>query len=518
MDKWIKNTIFGLFLLALGGGIYELYYLLAQISVIQAPLVQFFKYFFSWAFGIYLILISVVIFLENKNPAKTMSWLLVLMLLPVVGFVFYILFGGNYRNKFRSDKKNRLTRTKLDQAAHYQREIIDYIDLFQNNESYVNNRLINLLLKIANAPFSLNNEVKVLTNGEATYSEMMQAIREAKRHIHFQFFIIRNDKIGNAMKDLLIEKAQSGVAVRVIYDSVGCWRLGKGYIEALKAGGCEVEAFFPVVFPILSRELNYRNHRKIIVVDGEVGFVGGLNVGDEYLGENKQLGFWRDTHLKVSGEAVYSLQDIFLNDWHFLTGAVFNELDMFPKLKTYGNTMMQIAASGPDSDWYALLQAYFTMISTAEDRIWITTPYLVPEESIKMALKTAALTGVDVRIIIPAKPDHFFVYWASQDNIEELLEAGVKIYRYQKGFVHSKIILVDGIGASVGTANLDIRSLEINFEVNAFVYDREVVKRLEADFIEDLESSISIDLTHFRERPKRHRVLEALGRLVSPIQ
>lgn len=518
MDKWIKNAIFGLFLIVIGAVVYEGYFLLAQISAIHAPLIEFFRHFFSWAFGIYLVLVCVVIFLENKNPAKTMSWLLVLMLLPVVGFVFYILFGGNYRNKFRSDKKNRLARTKLDQAAHYQREIIDYIDLFQNNESYVNNRLINLLLKIANAPFSMNNAVEVLTNGEATYAEMMAAMEAAENHIHFQFFIIRDDDIGNQMKSILIRKARVGVKVRVIYDSVGCWRLGKRYIEELKGAGCEVKPFFPVVFPILSRELNYRNHRKIIVVDGAVGFVGGLNVGDEYLGANKTLGFWRDTHLKVMGEAVYSLQDIFLNDWHFLTGDVFSELEMFPKLEVKGSTMMQIAASGPDSDWYALLQAYFTMISTAEDRIWITTPYLVPEESIKMALKTAALTGVDVRIIIPGRADHLFVYWASQDNIEELLEAGVKIYRYQKGFVHSKIILVDGIGASVGTANLDIRSLEINFEVNAFVYDREVVMRLEQDFIEDLASSEAVELSVFRNRPKRYRVLEALGRLVSPIQ
>lgn len=518
MDKWIKNILFGIFLVVIGGAVYEGYYLLSRIAVLQAPLIEFLKMFFNWAFALYIVMVGLVIFLENKDPAKTMAWLLVLFLLPIVGFVFYILFGQNYRNKFRSKRKNKLSRVKLDQAANYQREMIDYLDLFGNNESYVNNRLINLLLKNANAPFSVNNWVEVLTNGEVTYTAMLEAMENASEHIHFEFFIIRNDNIGKRMKETLMRKAQEGVKVRVIYDSVGCWKLSRSYIKDLKDAGCEVKPFFPVVFPILSRELNYRNHRKIIVVDGRVGFVGGLNIGDEYLGANKHLGFWRDTHLKILGEAVYSLQDIFLNDWHFLTGQQLEESSMFPRLGDCGGTTMQIAASGPDSDWSSLLQAYFTMISTAEDRIWITTPYLVPEESIKMGLKTAALSGVDVRIIIPSKPDHFFVYWASRDNIEELLEAGVKIYCYEKGFVHSKIILVDGIGASVGTANLDIRSLEINFEVNAFIYDRDVVMRLEKDFYEDLLDSVELDLETFKERPRWHKVLEACGRLVSPIQ
>jgi cardiolipin synthase len=518
MDKWLKNILFAVLLILIGVGVYEGYFLLSKIDLLHSPMVGFMKIFFNWAFALYMVMVAVVIFLENKDPAKTMSWLLILFLLPIVGFVFYILFGQNYRNKFRTRKKGALSRTKLDQTATMQKEMIDYIDLFGGNESYVNNRLINLLLKNSNAPFSVNNEVEILTNGERTYQSMIEEMSKATNHIHFEFFIIRDDHIGNQIKDLLIQKAKEGVKVRIIYDSVGCWKLGRSFKKALTEAGCEMLPFFPVVFPILSRELNYRNHRKIIVVDGRVGFVGGLNIGDEYLGKNKHLGFWRDTHLRVLGEATYSLQDIFLSDWNFLTNQVFSEIEMFPKLEECGTTTMQIAASGPDSDWKALLQAYFTMIATAEDRIWITTPYLVPEESIKMGLITAALSGVDVKIIIPSKPDHFFVYWASKDNIQELLEAGVKIYQYQKGFIHGKILLVDGIGASVGTANLDIRSLEINFEVNAFVYDLEIVKRLEQDFYEDLKESQLVDLETYKARPLRHKVLEALGRLVSPIQ
>ncbi len=518
MDKWLKKVVFAVLLILIGVGVYEGYFLLLKIEGLHSPLIGVMKTFFNWAFALYLLMVGLVIFLENKNPAKTMSWLLVLFLLPGVGFVFYILFGRNYRNKFRTRKKGTLARSRLDQAAGIQKEMIGYLDLFGGNDSYVNNRLINLLLKNANAPFSANNWVDVLTNGESAYQSMLEAIDQANEHIHFEFFIIRNDHIGNVFKERLIQKAKEGVRVRIIYDSVGCWKLGDGFIQELKTAGCEIVPFFPVVFPVLSRELNYRNHRKIIVVDGRVGFVGGLNIGDEYLGKNKYLGFWRDTHLKVLGEAVYSLQDIFLNDWHFLTNQVLDENEMFPKLGDCGNTTMQIAASGPDSGWKALLQAYFTMISTAEDRIWITTPYLVPEDSIKMGLITAALSGVDVRIIIPSKQDHFFVYWASQDNIQELLEAGVKIYSYTKGFIHGKILLVDGIGASVGTANLDIRSLEINFEINAFIYDQEVVKRLEQDFYQDLQDSVAVSLEAFSKRPFWHKLLEACGRLVSPIQ
>lgn len=277
-------------------------------------------------------------------------------------------------------------------------------------------------------------------------------------------------------------------------------------------------SFFPVLFPILSRELNYRNHRKIIVIDGKIGFVGGLNIGDEYLGKSPTLGFWRDTHLMIKGDAVFSLQQIFINDWFHVSKEHLSGDYLFNKQNYVGNKIVQITSSGPDSDWKSILQAYFTMISNAEKRVWITTPYLVPEESLKMALIASALSGVDVRIIIPNKPDHFFVYWASRDNIEELLEAGVKIYTYNKGFIHAKIFLADGKVASLGTANLDIRSLEINFEVNAFIYDEKTVERLEEDFMNDISNSDEIFYEKFIKRGIGNRFLESLGRLVSPLQ
>lgn len=519
MDKLLRRSIFIIVIAVIGFLVYEAYTLLMRSALFEQAFVTGLRTFLNWAFALYIFMIGVVILIENKDPSKTMAWLLVLYLLPYVGFVFYILFGGHYRERYRARQKRGgdYPRSNMESAVEIQREIIDYVDLFRSKEDNVNNRMINLLLRNANSPFTINNRVEILTNGEATFRRIFERIRQARHHVHVEFFILRNDELGNQFKDLLIEKAREGVKVRLIYDSVGCWKLGKGYIQAMIDGGCEVYPFFPVTFPVLSRELNYRNHRKIVVVDGHTGFLGGLNVGDEYLGK-KELGFWRDTHLMTQGESVYSLQDIFLNDWAFVSRQDIKLEGMFPKLENYGETMIQIISSGPDSDWKTILQAYFAMISGAEERIWITSPYLVPEESLKMGLMTAALSGVDVRLIIPNKPDHFFVFWASQDNIEALLEAGVKIYEYQKGFIHSKVLLLDSVAASVGTANLDIRSLEMNFEVNAFIYDREVVRRLEEDFYRDLEDSLQLEYGTFKKRPFRRKLLEAAGRLASPLQ
>lgn len=468
-------------------------------------------------FTFYAFFIGMVIFLENSNPSKTIAWLLILFLVPVVGFIFYILFGQNVRKKKRFEKKKDIDFKLLSQIAYTQEKILNEIGLFGNDESMVKSRLIKLLLKNSQAPFTVNNNTEVLTNGENTYSSIISELKKAKHHIHIQYFIIRNDNIGNQIKDILIEKVKAGVEIRLIYDSVGCWKLGKKYVKSLKEAGVEVHTFYPVIFPVLSRQLNYRNHRKIIVIDGKIGYLGGINIGDEYLGKNPNLGFWRDTHIKIEGEAIYSLQNIFLKDWYFVSNELIIDEKYYPNLEHYGEQLIQITSSGPDSDWESILQAYFTMISTAEKRIWITTPYLVPDESILMALKTASLSGIDVRIIIPSKPDHYLVYWASKANIEELLMAGVKVYTYEKGFIHSKILLVDGISASIGTANLDIRSFSINFEVNAFIYDNAVVKRLEDDFIMDTEDSKEVILEQHLKRGIYTKFREALGRLFSPL-
>ncbi len=461
--------------------------------------------------------IGLVIFLENKNPSRTIAWLMVLVLLPLFGFLFYMLFGRSYRKKSRAENKILIDSDRMTKAAEVQMSLLNYM-ILPNSEDPANRRLMQLLLKNAKAPFSLSNEVEVLSDGKTKFKRLMAYMLKAKHHIHMEYFIIKDDAIGNEIAEVLIKKAKEGVKVRVVYDDVGSWALGRRYTGRLQAAGVEIKPFFEVALPVFSRELNYRNHRKIAIIDGEVAFLGGLNIGDEYIGGGRKFTYWRDTHLVLKGEAVYALQTIFLNDWNFVSGEQIEEEVYFPKIEVSHQSLLQIAASGPDSEWKSILQAFYKMIAGAKDRLWITSPYLVPEESLLMGLKTAALSGVDVRIIIPANPDHFFVYWASQSNIEGLLEAGVKIYSYQKGFIHSKIVIVDDLCASVGTANFDIRSMEINFEVNAFLYDTEVIKRLEDDFYKDLESCETLVLETFKKRKWHRKFLEALGRLVSPLQ
>lgn len=513
MEKRIKK------LLLLSGIVIALALLLRAIGNyfgVEIPWSSIYNVFNRFV-GVYIFLIAIFIFFESKDPTKTLAWLLVLALAPSIGFFFYLFLGNDIRKRIRTKNKKNLNDDYVKKAAVLQQSIIGHVDFIRATESRVDDKLIQLLLHNSESPFSINNEVKVLKNGEDTFSAIIEALESATEFIHLEYFIIRDDRIGRRIRDILVDKAKEGVVVRIIYDSVGCWQLTEEFFDPMRAVGIKSYPFLPVMSPLLSRELNYRNHRKIIVVDGQVGFVGGLNIGVEYLGE-KKLGFWRDTHLRLKGDSVYSLQNIFLNDWYFVAKEELIGAYYFPKSLSYGDKIVQVTSSGPDTDWFTIHQAYFTMITTAEKRVSLVTPYLVPDKSLQMALKTAALSGLDVQIIIPNKPDHFFVYWASRDNIQELLEAGVKIYTYEHGFIHSKILIVDDVCASVGTANFDIRSLEINYEVNAFIYDHDVVEELADDFIMDLKYSKEIKLEDHLQRPYKEKFLEAMARLVSPLQ
>lgn len=513
----MKKILYGVFLGALA--LLSLVYIFGGFSgwSTESPLLNGIFMAGAVLLRVNLLWIGLVIFLENKNPDKTLSWLLVLILLPVLGFVLYVLFGRSYRKKKKVEAKTRSNSHRMERAAAIQDGLLDYM-MLPNSESPANKRLMQLLLRSAKAPFSLNNEVEILTNGIHTFGRLFEAIEQARDHIHLEYFIIKDDVVGNQLRELLIRKAQEGVEVRVLYDDVGSISLGRSYVNSLKDAGVQVACFFEVLFPVLSRDLNYRNHRKIAVIDGEIGFLGGLNIGDEYAGPSKRFSFWRDTHLAVKGEAVYALQTIFLNDWNYILRTHLDDIRYYPENRVTGQSLVQIVASGPDAQWKSMLQAFYMMTANASEKLWIVTPYLVPEDSILMGLKTAALGGVDVRIIIPSVPDHFFVYWSSQSYIQELLEAGVRVYRYKNGFVHAKIVLVDRLVATVGTANLDIRSMEINFEVNAFLYDVEVIVRLETDFLRDFEDSELYSLERFQRRSLYRRFMESVGRLVSPLQ
>ena len=463
------------------------------------------------------LVLSMIIVLENRNPTRTMAWILVLIFLPLVGIFLYLYIGQNHRKKKTFLKKRKQDYRVLRKLLDTQITFTQFGRYFTKNFKDVRAKMVPLILRNGDSPITFNNEVKILNNGAQTFTEMLKAIEGAKDHVHMEYFIIKDSEIGRKFQRALVKKAKEGVKVRLIYDGVGSWRLKKDFIEPMKDAGVEVGVFLPVTLPFFGSRLNYRNHRKILVIDGKVGFTGGLNIGDEYLGRDKTLGFWRDTHVKILGEANYVLQTIFLKDWYFVKNEELDDPRYFPRQGYQGEKAVQILSGGPDMYWHTIQQAYFTAITAARKSVYITTPYLVPDEGILMALKTAGLRGVDVRILLPSVADHRTVFWASQSHFKELLESGVKIYQYQKGFIHSKIIMADDQMTSIGTANFDNRSLELNFEVNAFIYDEKITKRVKGDFFHDLRQSKRINLEAYEKRPKRIRIKESAARLLSPI-
>ena len=471
----------------------------------------------SIIYGATILFIVTLIILENRHPVKTIAWVLVLVLLPVLGIIHYLFFGIEYRKRKLFSRKELKDLQRMERFSQIQLKFLPDNKYLEDPDIRAKRHIITLLLNNSKAILTRHNHVEILQNGSATFSEIIEAIKSAKEHIHIEYYIYSDDKIGNKIKDLLIEKAEQGVQVRFIYDSVGSWGLKRKFRKSLKDAGVEIYPFLPVKFPLFASKINYRNHRKIVVVDGKIGFVGGVNIADRYAEGHPKIGFWRDTHLKVQGDAVHSLQSVFLTDWYFSSKQVVQGLSYFPHHEIEENHLVQITASGPDSDWASIMQAYFSAIATAKDHVYISTPYFIPNESILTALKSAAMSGVDVRLLLPSKSDVGIYLWSSQSYVEILLESGVKVYFYDKGLNHGKIMMVDGVFASVGTANMDIRSFDQNFEVNALVYDKEITQLLENDFLEDLEDSTRIYLETYSKRPLRHKVRESLSRIFSPL-
>lgn len=469
-------------------------------------------------FTLTIIFIAIVIFFENEDPSKTLAWLLVLVFLPILGFILYMFLGRKFRKIKRYRKKGLAIFKEFSKiessAGNYIIEGQKYIEKHLPHKE----KLINLILNSACSPFTINNKTQLLNNGKETFQSFFQAMERAKHHIHLEFYIFRNDNIGTKMQKLLIKKAQEGVEIRLIYDGYGSIKLNKEFIRELKINGVQTASFSPLSIPLANKRVDYRNHRKILVVDGKVGFVGGINVGDEYMGKSPDFIDWRDTHLRIEGDGVKILQNIFLQDWCFTTHEDINEDIYYPIFnEIMGEELVQIAAGGPDSPWEPIMHMYFSMIATAEKSVYLTTPYFIPTESINAAIKNAALSGLDVRIILPGKPDSRFVLWASMSYIRELLEVGVRVYQYQKGFIHAKTLVVDGLVSSIGTANMDIRSFKLNFEVNAFIYNQKVSEELERDFFNDLKNCREISYTSYENRPLIMKFLESLARLFSPL-
>jgi len=469
---------------------------------------------------IYIITVLFVLYLiikERGEPIRTVAWIMVVVSLPVFGMILYFYFGQNWRKVKIFSRKGLDDLNIINELSNKQLNNLSS-ESIKNKNIAENIQLVKLLLNNSKALLSKRNKLKILKDGEQTYPEILDAIEKAQQHIHIEYYIFEEGDIANKIIDILIQKARQGVEVRLIYDDVGSWSLRKKTIQKLKHAGIEVESFMPVKFPWLTSKINYRNHRKIIVVDGLEGFIGGINISDKYINGDKRFSYWRDTHLKITGDAVASLQLVFLVDWFFLTRKLENNRSFyFPENSIETITPVQITSSGPDSDWASIFQSYILAISKAKKQVFISTPYFVPDHSILNIIKTSALSGVDVKLIIPAKGDSKVVYWSTLSFIPELIEAGVKIYRYKKGFNHSKILIVDNSFTSIGTANLDERSFHQNFEVNAFVYDENFATQAIEMYKNDLRDSILIDARQWKRRPWYKKIFESLARLLSPL-
>ncbi len=473
--------------------------------------------FFSISYLITILFTTFVIILEDNNPIKTISWIIVVILLPVLGMILYLNFGRNFRKEKLFSRKGLTDYQSIKTFEPYQIENLDHDLIRRNPKLYDKKHIMKLLLNNSKALLTQRNKIQILNNGELTFQSILEAIRSARDHIHLEYYIYEDDGIGNEIADILIEKARGGVEVRFIYDDVGSWGLGKKFISRLKEAGIEIYPFMPVRLPMFTHRINYRNHRKVLVVDGTTGYVGGINVADKYIHGEEEIGFWRDTHVKLEGDSVHSLQAVFLTDWYFVSQQSVNAPRYFPQHPVTEEHLVQITASGPDSDWASIMQAYFLAIGTADHHIYISTPYFIPNESILTALKTAALSGINVRILLPGRSDLSLHLWSSMSFVSGLLRAGVEIYTYQKGFNHGKILMVDGVFGSVGTANMDLRSFDKNFEVNALIYDEQAVSGLEKSFLEDLKHSKKLEPEEFRKRPFRLKIRESIARAVSPL-
>lgn len=477
-----------------------------------------FSFFITLLLIINLLLAIVMALFERRNPMSTLVWLMVIFFFPIIGFVLYLFLGQDLRKRklfiLKHQEEDKLIRT-----VHYQKTLFSGNQYkFKDERIKQYTDMITLHLNSSDAPFSDNNLVRIYNNGQDKFTDLMESIRQAQKFIHIEYYIIRNDSLGSEIIALLSQKAKEGVEVRFLYDGMGGIRLPKDFFDPLVQAGGKVAVFYPPFIPYINLRVNYRNHRKICVFDGIVGYVGGFNIGNEYLGLSKRFGFWRDMHLKIAGSAVNDLELRFLLDWRFASGEeiIFDD-SYFAHEEVQGDTAIQIVSSGPDSKWRTIRNGYLKIINSAREHVYIETPYFVPDEEILSALKMSALSGVDIRVIVPEKPDHPFVHWAAMSYIGELLESGVRFFAYHKGFIHSKMFTSDGFVSSVGTANLDIRSFRVNFEVNAFIYNEETAQKLDEMFIYDMHDATEITLKKFNERPFSAQTKDAICRLLSPL-
>lgn len=470
-----------------------------------------------------LIAVSLRIINDTNNVTKTLAYLILVFFLPLLGIVFYFSIGVNYR-------KRKIYNKKLIQNDALQKQIqiqivahAEYVVVENWSKLVKNEKLIKLLLHDNFSPLTSNNHIMLLNNGEQKFPEVIKAIKYAKHHIHFLYYIFEDDQIGFEIALLLAQKAKEGVNVRVLYDDFGSRNLSKKIIPLLVDAKVEVIPFYKIKFMAFASRLNYRNHRKIIVIDGQIGFLGGINISEKYINRtpsNESL-FWRDTHLKINGSAVNTLQAIFMSDWNFSSQQQLKpDRIFFPNRKIRNeshNKIVQIAASGPDSDSATILHTILQAIYSAQKEILITTPYYIPDETLETALCIAASSGVEVKLLVPQNSDSRIVKIASSSYYGTLAKVGVQIFEYQKGFIHSKTIIVDSSLTIAGSANLDIRSFDHNFEIMAVIYDENFSAEIRSVFFEDLKNSKLIGESYWKGRSFLGNFTQKIARLLSPL-
>lgn len=449
-----------------------------------------------------------VVITENRNPVKTLAWVMVLVFLPVVGFALYVFFGMDMRKEKVIGKRSL---SKLLKEA-----LLNYRDYAVPEPSPPYEKLVHMM-RHANQSYLLPaNKVTTFTDFPSVLLDLLRTIASAESHIHVQFYIFMDDAVGRLLRDALIDKARQGVKVRLLYDDVGSWKANSRFFRAMKEEGIEVYPFGEVKFAAFAKRANYRNHRKVVVIDGEIGYVGGMNVAERYY-KGVSWGHWRDTHIRIDGMAVNALQTSFFVDWYYASRVLVCDSCCFPKVPRQGDTDMQIVTSYPMGEWKAIMQGMLQVISQSRRYLYIQTPYFLPTEPILTALRNAALAGVDVRVMVPRRGDSLLADLASHSYYKEVMTAGVKIYQYEAGYLHAKVMLADDDFVTVGSTNMDFRSFEHNFEINAFIYDPAVVKEMKCIFMNDLEHSSRIIAEEWRKRPLWNRFWESLVRLLSPL-
>lgn len=471
------------------------------------------------AFILNLIFAFTIIFMERRTANSIWAWLLVLVFLPLIGFILYLLLGRQIQRD-QIFKLNKEDKVGLEMIVDEQLEALKKQDFSKGNHQIVKFKEMVQMLLYNNAAFlTTDNDLTIYTDGQQKFDDLINDIRNAQDYIHIQYYIFHSDGLGKQILSELEKKAEEGIEVKMLYDDMGSRDLRKKDLKHFRNKGGHAESFFPSKLPLINLRMNNRNHRKIVIIDGKIGYVGGFNVGDEYLGKSKKFGYWRDTHLRIVGDAVNALQLRFILDWNSQStrdNLTYQER-YFPDVNSGGTIGIQIASSGPDEDWKQIKYGYLKMISSAKESIYIQSPYFIPDQAFLDSIKIAALGGVEVNIMIPSMPDHPFVYWATLKNVASLLEAGVKVYHYENGFLHSKVLVIDDELASVGTANMDNRSFTLNFEVNAFIYDESVARSLKQAFINDMKVSSRLTEERYEQRSTWIKFKEGISQLLSPI-